>query len=201
MRLKRFWLLAALAPLAIASMVSLSARAHAQEASVLKPPAGTKLALVVFEDLQCPLCAKDYPLLQEAAHTYKIPLVRYDFPLPMHSWSFQAAVWGHYFDSKSRKLGDDFRGYIFKHQQEIVPDNLRTFVDRFAGEQKIVAPFIPDPQGKFKAEVEAEQATGTRLGINHTPTIYIVSAKQPFEEVHDASQLYQMIDAMKAEAR
>jgi protein-disulfide isomerase len=185
-------------------MAGLLGRAQAQDTSVLKPPAGAKIALVVFEDLQCPLCAKDYPLLQAATHTYKIPLVRYDFPLAMHTWSFEAAIWGHYFDSKSRKLGDDFRGYIFKHQMEIVPENLRSYVDKFAAEQKLVAPFVADPQGKFKAEVEAEQAIGKRVGINHTPTIYVVSNQRSgpsFVEVNDASQLYQTIDAVKAESR
>jgi protein-disulfide isomerase len=201
MSIKRLWWWAALASIAIAGW---GARAQAQDTSSLKPPAGAKLALVVFEDLQCPLCAKDYPLLQQASHDYKIPLVRYDFPLPMHSWSFDAAIWGHYFDSKSRKLGDDFRGYIFKHQQEIVPENLRTYVDKFAAEQKMAAPFVADPKGKFKAEVEADQALGKRVGIAHTPTIYVVSnshSGQPFVEVQDAGQLYQTIDAVKAEAR
>jgi protein-disulfide isomerase len=200
---KRFWVFRAVAFLAIAAGVNFCARAQAQDSAVLKPPPGAKLALIVFEDLQCPLCARDYPLLQQAVRDYKIPLVRYDFPLAMHSWSFEAAVWGHYFDSKSRKLGDDFRGYIFEHQAEIAPETLRSFVEKFAGQQKIVAPFIPDPHGKFKAEVEAEQATGTRIGIKHTPTIYIVSNNHtgPPEEVVDANQLYQMIDAMKAETR
>jgi len=200
MSLKRFWLMAALASIMTAGWC---ARAQAQDTSILKPPPGAKIALVVFEDLQCPLCARDYPLLQAASHDYKIPLVRYDFPLPMHSWSFEAAIWGHYFDSRSRKLGDDFRGYIFKHQQEIIPENLRTYVDKFAAEQKISVPFVADPQGKMKAEVENEQDIGKRVGIKHTPTIYVVSNKrsgQPFVEVEDASQLYQTIDAMKAEA-
>jgi protein-disulfide isomerase len=200
MSLKRFWLMAALASIMTAGWC---ARAQAQDTSILKPPPGAKIALVVFEDLQCPLCARDYPLLQAASHDYKIPLVRYDFPLPMHSWSFEAAIWGHYFDSRSRKLGDDFRGYIFKHQQEIIPENLRTYVDKFAEEQKISVPFVADPQGKMKAEVENEQDIGKRVGIKHTPTIYVVSNKrsgQPFVEVEDASQLYQTIDAMKAEA-
>jgi protein-disulfide isomerase len=185
-------------------MAGLVASVQAQDTSMLKPPPGAKVALVVFEDLQCPLCARDYPLLQAAARTYKIPLVRYDFPLAMHSWSFEAAIWGHYFDSKSRKLGDDFRGFIFQHQMEIVPENLRSYVDKFAAEQKIVAPFVADPQGKFKAEVEADQALGNRVPIKHTPTIYVVSRNSSgpaFVEVEDAAQLYQTIDAVKAEVR
>ncbi|MGH9548901.1 MAG: DsbA family protein [Terriglobales bacterium] len=41
---------------------------------------------MVFEDLQCPDCRRAAPLVEEAARTYKIPVVRHDFPLPMHNW-------------------------------------------------------------------------------------------------------------------
>ena len=38
----------------------------AQDASLLKPPKGSKVALIVFEDLQCPDCRRANPLLNEA---------------------------------------------------------------------------------------------------------------------------------------
>jgi protein-disulfide isomerase len=200
MKLKRLWLLAVLVPLAVAATTALSA--HAQDGSALKPPPGAKLALVVFEDLQCPDCARANPLLEEAARTYKIPLVRYDFPLPMHSWSFEAAVLGRYFDTKSKKLGDDFRDYMFQHQQEITKENLRGFVDNFAKAHKTSVPFALDPQGKLAAAVKADQSLGQKVGISHTPTIYVVTNSRsapPFVEVVDRSQLFQMIDALKTE--
>jgi protein-disulfide isomerase len=54
---------------------------------VLRPPKGAQVAIVVFEDLQCPQCRRVAPILEQASKTYKIPLVRHDFPLPMHNWS------------------------------------------------------------------------------------------------------------------
>src|SRR6202140_1287553 len=65
----------------------------------LRPPKGSQVALVVFEDLQCPQCGRTAPLLVQASRTYKIPLVQHDFPLPMHNWSFDAAVLARYFDT------------------------------------------------------------------------------------------------------
>jgi protein-disulfide isomerase len=200
-RMKRLWLLAILLPLAIVGL--LAVRAHAQDPAALKPPKGARVALVVFEDLQCPDCARANPLLVEAARTYKIPLVRYDFPLPMHNWSMDAAVLARYFDTKSRKLGDEFRDEVFKHQQEIKPETLRAFADQFAAARKTSVPFAFDPQGKLAAEVVADRDLGQRVGINHTPTIYVVTNKRsgtPFVEVVDRSQLFQLIDAMKHEA-
>jgi len=178
--------------------------AFAQESvnPALRPPKGAQIAIVVFEDLQCPQCRQEAPLVQQAAKTYKIPVVRHDFPLPMHNWSFEAAVIAHYFDSRSRQLGSDFRDYIFEHQPEIFPTNLRQFADRFAADHKVDLPFVVDPQGKFAAELNAERDLGKTLHLEHTPTIYVVSSKtqgKPFVEVVDRTQLFQLIDAMKAE--
>jgi protein-disulfide isomerase len=169
----------------------------------LRPPKGSQVAIVVFEDLQCPQCRRLAPMVAQAGKTYKIPVVRHDFPLPMHNWSFEAAVIAHYFDSRSRQLGLDFRDYIFEHQPEIFPSNLRQFAEKFAADHKVDLPFVVDPQGKFAAEVNADRELGKDLHLEHTPTIYVVSSKpkgHPFVEVKEpSSELFQSIDAMKAE--
>jgi protein-disulfide isomerase len=167
----------------------------------LRPPKGSQIAIVVFEDLQCPQCRREAPLVAQAGKTYKIPVVRHDFPLPMHNWSFEAAVIAHYFDSRSKQLGIDFRDYIFSHQPEIFPTNLQQFAEKFAADHKVDLPFVVDPQGKFAAEVNAERDLGKAIHLDHTPTIYIVSNNpkgRPFVEVKEpSSELFQMIDAMK----
>jgi protein-disulfide isomerase len=188
--------------------LSLASLAIAQSAngqdlnSVLKPPKGSQLAVVVFEDLQCPQCRLTAPLLKDASKTYKIPLVVHDFPLPMHNWSYQAAVFAHFFDAHSKELGYEFRDYIFQHQVEIIPANLRGFADKFAADHKVDLPYVVDPSGKLAAEVNAERDLGNRVGIHQTPTIYVVSNKsqaKPYMEVTDRNQLYQAIDTMKRE--
>src|ERR1700693_2538273 len=89
------------------------AAADAPVNDVLRPPKGAKVAIVVFEDLQCPQCRRVAPILEKASEKYKIPLVRHDFPLPMHNWSYNAAVMARYFDGTSKELGNEFRDYIF----------------------------------------------------------------------------------------
>ena len=170
--------------------------------SVLRPPKGSQLAIVVFEDLQCPQCRRDTPLLEQAAKTYKIPLLIHDFPLPMHNWSYQAAVTARYFSSLSKELGVAYRDYIYQHQLEIIPQNLRGFSERFAAEHKVDLPFVEDPQGKFAAEVNADRSLAQRLNLEHTPTIFIVSNKThgpSYVEVKNPSELYQTIDAVKGD--
>ena len=182
-------------------IVSVCLSAFAQEVpSVLRPPKGSPVALVVFEDLQCPQCARSAPLMAQASQTYKIPLVQHDFPLPMHNWSMDAAIMARYFDTHSKAVGDAFRLYIFEHQREIFPNNLRGFAEKFATEHKVEFPFVVDPSGKLSALVIADRDLGKSINIDHTPTIYVVTDKKsgtPFVEVKDLSQLYATIDAMK----
>lgn len=170
--------------------------------SVLRPPKGSQVAIVVFEDLQCPMCRRTAPLVEQASKTYKIPVVRHDFPLPMHNWSYQAAVMARYFDTESKSLGNEFRDYIFQNQMEINPQNLRSYADKFAAEHKTSLPYLVDPSGKLAAEVNADRDLGKAINLDHTPTVYIVSSRnpnKPYIEVKDNNQLYSTIDAMMKE--
>ncbi len=173
------------------------------DTSMLRPPKGAKVAIVVFEDLECPDCARAAPLLHEAAKAYNIPLVQYDFPLPQHPWSFEAAVNARYFDTKSAKLGDEYRLYIFKNQPYVTKQNLRGYTEKFAEQNKVMLPFVVDPNGDLAAKVKADYQIGQRLPVEHTPTIYVVSNSArgtPFVEVTDRSQLYQLIDQVTKDA-
>jgi protein-disulfide isomerase len=186
-------------PSFVLSLIVLCLPVLAQVApEALRPPKGAQVALVVFEDLQCPQCGRVAPLLVQASKTYKIPLVQHDFPLPMHNWSFEAAVLARYFDTHSKEVGNAFRDTVFAHQLEINPQNLRGFAEKFAAEHKLGVPFVVDPDGKLAGLVRADKDVGMSLHIEHTPTIWVVNAKK-YVEVTDPSQLYAMIDAMKKE--
>lgn len=177
--------------------------ASAADASSLKPPPGAKVAVVVFEDLECPDCARAYPVVWEAANAHKVPVVLHDFPLPRHPWSFDAAVFARFFDTKSQKLGDDFRGYIYQNQPSITVENLRQYVQKFADENKTPLPFAIDPEGKLKDKVKADYALGQQIGLEHTPTIFVIGnggASTPFVEVVDRQQLSQIIEDMLKKA-
>jgi len=200
----------------ILAAVLLAPAAHAQFAppepgtavhdpSALRPPAGARVAIVEFEDLECPDCARANPLLREMAAQYKIPWVRHDFPLPFHAWSFQAAVNARWFDLKSKAIGDEYRDAVFANQPQISSlPVLVDFTDKFAASKGIAMPFAIDPQGKFATEVKADYALGQRIGIEHTPTIWVVTAHSkgsPFVEVVDRTKLSQLIDEALADTR
>ncbi|HEV8494267.1 MAG TPA: thioredoxin domain-containing protein, partial [Candidatus Angelobacter sp.] len=168
---KNFFHIAVWLALAVFPVASFGA-----DGSSLKPPPGAKVAIVVFEDLECPRCAFAYPQVWEAAKAHNVPVVLHDFPLSIHPWSFDAAVFARYFDTKSQKLGDDFRGYIYKNQPQIDKQNLRQYVDKFANDNKSPIPFVLDADGQLKAKVIADRDLGTQIGLQHTPTIFVIGS-------------------------
>lgn len=139
-------------------------------------------------------------MVHDVAKAHSVPVLFYDFPLPNHPWSFQAAVIARFFESKSEKLGDDFRAYIFQNQPEIIPGNLQQYAQKFADQNKVPLPFAIDPQGKLKEAVEKDRALGDRCGLKHTPTIFVIGsggASTPYVEVEETSQLTQILEDMQ----
>jgi protein-disulfide isomerase len=176
------------------------------DTSALHPPAGSRVAIVEFDDLECPACAAANPLLMQAAAKYGIPWIRHDFLIPGHPWSPKAAVNARWFDEKSKRLGDDYRNSVFANQNSIeTADELQQFTQRFASAHGVALPFAIDPQGKLAAAVQADVQLGIRMGIKLTPTIFIVTANSkgaPFIEVQDPqTQLFTTIDQAVADTR
>jgi protein-disulfide isomerase len=191
--------------LILLAALCLSACAFAADASSLKLPRGAKVAIVMFEDLQCPDCARANSMVREVAAAHKVPVVVYDFPLPMHNWAFEAAVWARYFDYISSDLGNDFRKFIYANQLQISRDNLLQWAQKFAGENKTAVPLDKDPDGKLAELVKADFALGQRIGVEHTPTIWVIGnggVSQPLvEEVKDRDKLGQMVEDMLSKAQ
>lgn len=172
-----------------------------KDTSMLKPPAGAKIAIYELEDLECPACAHAFPIVHAAAAHYNIPIMRRDFPLQQHIWSFDAAVWARYLQDKvSPKTGDEYRGAMFAAQTGIASkDDMLNFTRRFFQTHGLQLPFVPDPTGQFKKEVEADRTLGERLGVQFTPSI-IVCTQREWVHVTDISLLYQTIDQLAAKA-
>lgn len=173
--------------------------------SVIRPPAGFRVAIVEFVDLECPQCARANPILKAASANYHAPLIRFDFPIQGHLWSHQAAINARWFDTKSKKLGDDYRDEVFAEQMNIENlDGLRDFTEKFAKSHgNIALPFAVDPQGKLDGLVMADQALGMRMGINETPTIWVVTNNPAVPPVHvrDLTAVYTTLDQAFAQTK
>jgi protein-disulfide isomerase len=171
---------------------------HPKDTSALRPPPGSKVAIVEFADLECPMCGMENPVIMQAVEKYHVAWERHDFPLPMHNWSFQGAVNARWFDTRSKKLGDDYRNAVFASQASIeTKSDLQSFTQKFAQQHGTALPFVMDPQGKLTAEVKADQALGDRMGIHETPTAWVVT-DHGYKQVSDFSKLYSMLDEAEA---
>jgi protein-disulfide isomerase len=183
--------------------LAFACQAFAADGSSLKPPAGARVAVVVFEDLECPSCAHAYPIVWQTANASHVPVVLHDFPLTKHPWAFDAALYSRFFDTKSQKTGNDFRGFIYQNQQQINPQNLRQYAEKFANDNHASLPFAIDPQGKLKAAIQADQDLGRKCNLTQTPTIFVVaggSASPSFLEVANLDNLSAMIEEMQKRA-
>lgn len=200
----------ALALLLLFAAVAAIVPVRASDLEALRPPKGEKVALVVFEDLECPDCARAHPLLMEASKRYNVPVIIHDFPLPSatppyHAWALDAAMTARYFESKSQDLGREFRLFVYQNQPSLGNDPMKfkALAQQFAQQHGVQLPFVLDPDGKLMAAINKDKALGQRVGIEHTPTIYVATnstAGQPAVEVIDRSQLFQMIEAAQHQA-
>jgi protein-disulfide isomerase len=186
------------------ALAAWSLPSRAADGSSLKLPPGARVAVVMFEDLQCPDCARAYPLVWEAANAHHVPVVLYDFPLPKHNWAFAAAVFARFFDGKSQSLGNEYRGYVYR-MQNLIPDEggLQSYTQQFADDHKIVLPPSIDPEGKLAEKVRADYELGQKIGLEYTPTIFVIgrgAVSTPFVEVVDRAQLNQLIEDMQKKA-
>jgi protein-disulfide isomerase len=172
-----------------------------KDTSAFKPPSGAKVAIIEFEDLECPLCAHVSPMVRDAMSHYRIPRMHHDFIIPGHMWSRAGAIYARYLEDKvSPQVAEDYRRDVFASQQLIAsPDDLQQFTRRWFQTHGQAMPFVIDPSGKCAAEVEADCALGRRTGIAHTPTLVVATAHH-WIEVTEPDQLYAAIDRAEAEA-
>jgi protein-disulfide isomerase len=172
-----------------------------KNASILKPPAGAKVAIYEFEDMECPVCAGDFSAVRAAVLQYKVPLARRDFPLTeIHVWSFDAAVTARYIqDSISQGLAEEFRHDVFANQQSIdSKDDLVAFTRRWFQAHHQNLPFVMDASGACKDEVKSDRALGDRIGIRGTPCVFVVT-RTSWTLVSDISQLNRTIQLALAQ--
>ncbi len=145
-----------------------------------------KVEVVVFDDFQCPYCARMYnTLFSDVMKTYgdRVRILYKDYPLPNHPWAVRAALDANCLAEQSSDAYWDFSDYVHLSQREItgekrpIPEQLAV-LDKQAAE---VAAKRSLDAAKLKAciakasdkDIVASIAEGDSLGINSTPTLYV----------------------------
>jgi protein-disulfide isomerase len=173
------------------------------DGSFLDRPKGEPVAIVVFEDLECPDCRAAHPKLAEVAAAEKVPLEIKDFPILRHPWAFPAAIFARYFEYLKPGLGLEFRRVVFEHQPDITPANLRDFAEQFAVGHGLELPAQVDPSGKLQDRVQADFDLGRAIGLSYVPLIFVIGpgkGAERFQEVKDVTQLADVVRRFKKKA-
>ena len=185
--MSRWKTLAAAAVWAALGLTSLAAKAQfttqapigsLRDLSILKPPAGSKVAIVVFEDLGCPHCAAAHPVELATAAKFHVAIERHDTPIPSHIWTYQAALYARYIQTKiSPQLAADYRNDIFANQMRISgKDDLLHFTQAWLQHHGKQLPANVDPDGSLAKAIQADIDLARRINVEWTPTIIVVTA-------------------------
>ncbi len=169
--------LLSVAPTLQAQFAGTGERDNFRDTTVLRPPAGSKVAMIVFEDLGCPACAKAHPFEIEAVGQTHVTLLRYDFPIESHVWTFEGAVCARYIQHTfGPELAEEFRSTVFKSQSMISSeDDIREFTSKWLLKRGKKMPAVLDPGGKLAKEVTADRELGLKLNVEWTPTVVVVT--------------------------
>jgi protein-disulfide isomerase len=142
--------------------------------------AGAPVVLVLFSDFECPNCKEEAKTLRQNLPTAFPTQVRVyfkDFPIEqIHPWAKPAAIAGQCVFRQNPPAFWQFHDWIYEHQAEITPDNLKTKVLEFAQTAKdldgMQLGHCIDSKAT-EADVDASIAQGRSLKIDATPTMFV----------------------------
>jgi protein-disulfide isomerase len=171
-----------------------------------------KVAVVVYDDFQCPFCAKMYvTMMNEVMVHYRnrVKIVMKDFPIvDAHPWAMRAAIDSHCLADQSLPAYWDFSDYVHTHQQDVSAKinaasgdfSAMDALTREIGQKHGLNPeslraclALQDP-----GKVESSLAEGKSLGVSATPTMFING--QEIEGGITADQLRAILDRDLSEA-
>ena len=148
--------------------------------------AGAPVAIVVFSDLQCPVCKGEAQMLrQNLIQNYPTQVRLYfkDFPIEsLHPWAKAAAMAGRCVFQQKPDGFWEYHDWVYAHQDAITPENLKAQVLGWAKDAKDVDSIklgaCIDSKAT-QAEVEKEIEEARALDISGTPTMFINGRRIP----------------------
>jgi protein-disulfide isomerase len=140
-----------------------------------------KVTIVEFTDFQCPSCAATFPVLERIMTEYgdRVRLVVRDFPLSQHKNAHRAAEAA----EAARAQGKywEYAALLFKNQSAATTDETKAATLDVAKLKEYATQVGLNRQqfdaaldaGRFAPQVERDRNDGLKLGVNHTPSIFI----------------------------
>jgi protein-disulfide isomerase len=140
---------------------------------------GAPVVLVEFSDFECPFCREEAKILRTnllTAYPKEVRFYYMNFPLEtLHPWAKAAAMMGRCIFHQNAGAFWDYHDWIFEHQEEITPENLKDKVLEFAAGKGIDAAQLSKciDSKATEEEVDKTKEEGHALEVNSTPTLFV----------------------------
>ncbi len=139
--------------------------------SATKGPENAPVTITVFDDFQCPYCARLLPTLDNVVNAYptQVRLVFKHFPLSMHKFARQAAI----ASIAARNQGKfwPLHDQLFANYNKLNDGLIRELAESVGLD---MARFDKDVENPSLAqEVAADIKLGTDSGVRGTPSVYV----------------------------
>jgi protein-disulfide isomerase len=174
----------------LVGVVGVSARGETPSTRAIGPVTA-RVRVDVYSDFQCPYCK----VLEEGTMTRvreayalkgKIRLVHHDFPLPMHQFARQAALYA----AAADRIGkfDQVSEALFREQESWgASGKIEDVLGRILTAEDVgrIRQLAKDPSVATVVDRDVEQ--GRRLDVTSTPTIIVSDGVKPYRVVGSVS--------------
>ncbi len=140
---------------------------------------GAPVVLVQFSDFQCPYCKDEAKLLRDnllKTFPAQVRLYYKDFPLEqIHPWAKTAAIAGQCVFRQNPTAFWEYYDWMFAHQQEITPENLRAKVMEFSQQKSLDVLQLTrciDTRAT-QPQVDRDIAEARSLNVTSLPTLFV----------------------------
>jgi protein-disulfide isomerase len=139
--------------------------------SAIKGPVDAPVTVMVFDDFQCPYCARLVPMIEKVMETYptQVRVVFKHFPLNMHKFARQAAI----ASIAARNQGKfwQLHDQLFANYNQLNEEKIRELAASVGLDMERFDKDIENPA--LQQEISADMQLGTSSGVRGTPAVYI----------------------------
>jgi protein-disulfide isomerase len=139
--------------------------------SAVKGAENAPVTMTLFDDFECPYCARLVPTLEQvmAAYPQQVRLVYKHFPLSMHKFANSAAI----ASLAARNQGKfwPLHDELFANYNNLSEIKIRQLAESVGLDMKRFDQDIANPA--LQQEVAADTQLGTKAGVRGTPAVYI----------------------------
>lgn len=129
------------------------------------------VTIAIYDDFECPYCAKTVPLLKEVQDKYsgRVKLVFKNFPLSSHRNSRNAALTALAANRQGKFWA--FHDLLYENYNSLNPKKIDALAAQTGVDMEQLQKDRADPQ--LSALIDRDVSEGTTIGVRGTPSIYI----------------------------